>query len=1090
MTKRSVIDNEMSKNYQYLNQEFPILYNLCQSAEYHLYSDSSIAVIKLRLFGEKLTDLLFDIHFLEKPYSDNFYNRINQLVSERIISHKLSSLFNTIRIKGNIGAHQNKATESDGLTSLLTAFKLSKWFVATYGEEDYSFVDGLRFSKPENLDTRHAINELQLKLDTQEKELERYKSQLKKLSKEQEKEIIEKSESSSRKMEMNEEETRTLIDEQLRLSGWKVDTVTFNYKKNKTIPKRGEKIAIAEWKVGRLWADYALFIDQKLYGIIEAKKYASDISTDLGQSKVYAKAVEENNDIKLLDEWRAYKVPFLFSTNGRPYLKQLDTKSGIWFLDVRKERNTSRSIRGWFSPDGLKKLYEQDVAGAEEKLKKRDIDFLQSPSGLGLRDYQIKAIKTIEQKLIEEPEVKRRLIAMATGTGKTRTIIGLCYRLISTNRFRRILFLVDRRLLAEQAFDSFQDNKVEELSTFSDIYHVSKLKEVLPETDTRLHFATVQSMVKRLYQNADENKHIPIDTYDCIIIDEAHRGYLLDKEMDDEELVFKDQDDYVSKYRMVIDYFDAHAIGLTATPALHTTQIFGLPAYSYSYREAVIDGWLIDYEPPFEIITKLSKEGIKWKKGEKPKALDVENNTIIELDELEDELQIEVEGFNKNVITESFNKAVLKQLAQNLDPEGEEKTLIFAARDEHADMVVEILKKEFEEMGAGVPDDAIVKITGQSYKPKDLLRKFKNEKYPNIAVTVDLLTTGIDVPSICNLVFLRRIRSRILYEQMLGRATRLCDEIGKESFHIYDAVKLYEALGDFTKMKPLSPNPKTTFVQLANETKEIQSAERMAKQVEQILAKFHRKKQLIKDDEVEKFEFNSKGKSTSEFIDQLRSVISGESEMKFEDYQSLWKYLDKLKPLKKYQLVSEHEDKVIAMEQKFGKYGKPEDYIEEFTKYVKENQNKISALNIICTKPDLLDRKSLKELKLKLDEEGFSSSLLNKAWKATKNVDIAASIISYIRTLSLGTSLISHEVRTKKALDKIRSQKDWNKIQLKWLDRIEKQLLAETVLQKDDLEQAPFEEAGGLKRLDKIFDNNIEGIIQQINDLLYKKPTG
>ena len=183
-------------------------------------------------------------------------------------------------------------------------------------------------------------------------------------------------------------------------------------------------------------------------------------------------------------------------------------------------------------------------------------------SGLGLRYYQINAIKAIENKILHHSEDKQALLVMATGTGKTRTAIGLAYRLIKSDRFKRILFLTDRKLLAKQAFDDFKDKKVEDFNTFADIYQVSSIKEVLPDAESRIHFATVQGLVKRLFYNNDnEGKSgLSIDTYDCIIVDEAHRGYNLDRELDDDDLSFRDQDDYVSQYKRVIEYFDAHTV--------------------------------------------------------------------------------------------------------------------------------------------------------------------------------------------------------------------------------------------------------------------------------------------------------------------------------------------------------------------------------------------------------------------------------------------------------------------------------------------------------------------------------------------------
>jgi type I restriction enzyme, R subunit len=147
-----------------------------------------------------------------------------------------------------------------------------------------------------------------------------------------------------------------------------------------------------------------------------------------------------------------------------------------------------------------------------------------------------------------------------------------------------------------------------------------------------------------------------------------------------------------------------------------------------------------------------------------------------------DEIQLDVEAFNRKVITESFNRVVCEYLAQELDPSSRQKTLIFCVNDDHADLVVAQLKRAFQNQYGSIDEDAVIKITGNADKPLQLIRRYKNERLPNVAVTVDLLTTGIDVPDICNLVFLRRVNSRILYDQMLGRATRLCETIAKESF--------------------------------------------------------------------------------------------------------------------------------------------------------------------------------------------------------------------------------------------------------------------------------------------------------------------
>ncbi len=1076
----------MPSNFTFLSDEFPILANLAESAEYNVYADPVTALFKLRQFGETFVHILFDEHGMELPREATFHNCLKELEYDGMLPGRVKDLLFAIKSKGNDAVHGSKGTIEDAKTILFSAFKIAKWLCECYSVKAIDLSD-VKFKPPLEFDAKKALAELESSYKELEEKFKKLQSErtAEGISEERAKVIDERKKKATAKIEMSEAETRELIDAQLQQAGWEVNTNELNFKTHKTLPQRGKNMAIAEWRVGNKWADYALFIGAELYGIVEAKKYSQDISTNLRQSKIYAELADAKSGATLLGSWGNYKVPFLFSTNGRPFLEQIKTKSGIWFLDVRQELNRAKSLKAWYSPEGLIKLMEQDTQTANNKLKNTELDFLQSKSGLGLRDYQIKAIKAVENTLVNNPEQHRALLAMATGTGKTRTIMGLCYRLIQTNRFKRILFLVDRSLLGTQAFDTFNDTKVVDLNTFAEIYEVKGLKDIQPDKDTRIHFATVQGMVKRLFYS-DEDKSVPtVDAYDCIIIDEAHRGYLLDKEINEDDLSFKDQRDYVSKYRMVLDYFDAFAVGLTATPALHTTEIFGKPVFTYSYREAVIDGYLIDHDPPFIIKTELSEEGIVWKKGEKPKAYDKENNQIVELSELDDELAIEVANFNKLVITENFNRTVIAELVNHLDPESDEKTLIFAATDEHADRVVEYLKDAFSEIGLELTDNAIQKITGQSYDPEEQVKHYKNERQPNIAVTVDLLTTGIDVPQICNLVFLRRVKSRILYEQMLGRATRRCDDIDKEQFRIYDAVRLYEGLQDYTQMKPVVPNPKTSFKQLVDEFEHIDNDERAKVQVEQLLAKFQRKRKRLTDDKKEQFEYHTQGKTPEEFSEYLKGINNKAGSKELEKLDGLWRFLDELKPTPRMQMVSDHKDTFRGIERGYGKAHKPEDYLQSFKVFIEENINKIAALKIVCTRPKELDRESLKSLKIELDAAGFNAITLNTAWRDAKNEDIAADIISYIRTLAVGSALVSHKERIKRAVDKVRAMQQWNTMQNKWIDRFEKQLMQETILQKKDLNADPFSSKGGFEKINKLFSNQLETIIEVINDELY-----
>ncbi len=336
---------------------------------------------------------------------------------------------------------------------------------------------------------------------------------------------------------------------------------------------------------------------------------------------------------------------------------------------------------------------------------------------------------------------------------------------------------------------------------------------------------------------------------------------------------FRDEADYISKYRRVLDHFDAVRIGLTATPALHTTQIFGPPVFEYSYRQAVIDGWLVNHEPPYRLVTKLGEEGMKWQRGEEMKVLNTRTNQIQRFN-TPDEVQIDIDEFNRKVVTKNFNRTVCQALAEHIDPNRPGKTLIFCVNDLHADMVVGLLKAALDERYGAVHDDMVMKITGAADQPLELFRRFKNEQLPKIGVTVDLLTTGINVPEIVDLVFIRRVRSRILFDQMLGRATRLCPDLygpgqDKECFRVFDAVSIYEALQNVTDMRPVVTRPNISLEQLIQELCTVQDADFRQQVKEQLLAKLQRKR--LTDDQLRRLRAAT-GKDRTQLIQHIRAT--------------------------------------------------------------------------------------------------------------------------------------------------------------------------------------------------------------------------
>ncbi|MGE0999927.1 type I restriction-modification system endonuclease [Bacillus sp. Gnz1/3] len=1066
----------MNSNFSFFREKWDVLANLGETAERNVYHDPHTTLMKLRLFGETLTKFILASENIREVYGTTQVDRINTLRKEGLLEPELIDMFETLRRKGNYAVHEagyGKTEEAKLLVRI--AFRLSIWFMEVYGDWDFKEPEYIEPEQKEVIDSTRLQQEYDEKVKKLEEGLERARKQAEDESTDVKVERKKISKNFIRRHQLTEAETRTIIDEKLRSAGWEADTTTINHYKNGTLPEKNRNIAIAEWKVDGGRVDYALFIGLKLVGFIEAKAEKKTIPGALeSQTKTYAKQVVQHEDEVIIPTTGTYKVPFLYATNGRPYLRQLKEESGIWFWDSRKPLEHARPLEGWHSPGDLQLLLSQDDQEANRRLEEEKI------TKFGLRSYQQSAVLAAEAGLKEGQ--RRMLIAMATGTGKTRTAIALMYRLIKSKKCRRILFLVDRSSLGRQTEDALKDTKIEGYS-FADIYDVKSLEDLTPEVETKVHIATVQGMVRRLFYN--DNEQLPsVGQYDFIIIDEAHRGYTSDREMTEEELLFRDQNDYISQYRRVIDYFDAACLGLTATPALHTTEIFGMPIFKYSYSEAVLDGYLVDHEPPYLFQTELAKVGITFEKDTEVEVYDVDNG-VVQLEKMEDTVHFEVEQFNRRVITESFNRAVLTKLAEYIDPTGKEKTLIFAATDQHADLVVRLLKEAFQEFGDEVEDDAIVKITGSIYKPLDAIKRFKNERLPNVAVTVDLLTTGIDVPTITNLVFLRRVQSRILYDQMLGRATRLCPDIGKTHFNIYDAVGIYDKLHSYTEMKPVIKKQNYSIGELYESLTNAETEKEANFYREQLVAKIQRRKQRLDEEGKQKFEELSNGKSVDEWAKDVQTYTPQDAKQQ----TMLFTYMETYRVNGEKRYISNKEDTITDVIRGYGEgNSRPEDYLDGFVQFIQENINEIPALHLVCTRPKDLTRQDLRELITILETKGFKQSHLQTAWKQTKNEEIAADIISFIRQAALGEALVDHEARIKQAMQKVYSLHNWTPRQKKWLERIEKQLLQVPVLAptpEDAFSEEPFRSHGGYNLLKREFGDMIDNIVYTINENLY-----
>jgi len=349
--------------------------------------------------------------------------------------------------------------------------------------------------------------------------------------------------------------------------------------------------AVEEFPTASGPVDYALFVKGKLLGMIEAKRLSLGAEGVLGQTKRYSKGVANS-----IGEWREYKVPFLYSTNGEL----------IFHLDVRREKNTSYELTDFHSPQALWERLNRTSEQAEEWFQTKNVD-----ENKLLRPYQIKAVEAVEKAVISGK--RKMLLAMATGTGKTFTMVSSIYRLLKSGYAKRILFLVDRRVLAAQTISTIAAFETPEGSKLDKCYEVYSQKfrkddfeedeaydpKVLPEEyliqpqakHTFIYVSTIQRMSINLlgkeavsdfeYDVEASKLDIPIHTFDVIIADECHRGYSANE---------------TGRWKYVLDYFDAVKIGLTATPATHTLAMFQHNIFTYSTEEAVLDGFLVNYD--------------------------------------------------------------------------------------------------------------------------------------------------------------------------------------------------------------------------------------------------------------------------------------------------------------------------------------------------------------------------------------------------------------------------------------------------------------------------------------------------------------
>ncbi|MHB8886997.1 MAG: type I restriction-modification system endonuclease [Methylovirgula sp.] len=1118
-----------SPNFSFLARFEPELARLGALAEWAFHQDAPTALAKLRQFAEHIAKSLAARNGIVLDRRANFDETLRALQQEGRLPRQAGDVFHFLRKTGNAALHENVGTPEQALTGLKLAQQLGAWFMRGYGPDRNvnpgpfyppkppkdaaapleQEIDRLRAKLAETEDAaqkarREAEEAARARLDAEnlgkreaeeraqwerlaaeeasardevQRALDLLRAEARSLAPAQVAQQTQAAETADAAIEMDEADTRILIDSKLAAAGWTVDSSRLRYGAG-TKPDEAPAIAIAEWPTATGPVDYALFIDGRCVGLVEAKRARKDVPAVLLQAARYAEGINltETQRLPTAQVGKARGgVPFLFATNGRPYVKQMLTKSGIWFRDARRESDLPTALSDWFSPQDLKDRLAQNTDAAG--LAAEPFDYA------GLWPYQQEAVKAIENAVHHGQ--REILVAMATGTGKTRTCIALMYRLLKHKRFRRILFLVDRNALGEQTLQALANTELEGLLKFSESYNVADLDKKLPDKEDRVQVATVQAMVKRVISAEGVEDRPTPGTYDCIIVDEAHRGYTLDAELREEDLEFRSLDDYLSKYRRVLDYFDATKIALTATPALHTAEIFGAPVFRYSYRQAVVDGYLIDHAPPRRIKTALAMAGITFAAGDEVEIIDPHTGQI-DLFQTPDQVDFEIQEFNKKVYSKEFNRVVAEAIAAEIPPSAPGKTLLFAARDDHADTLVDQLRKALEAEYGPQPHDLVQKITGKVDRPNDHIRAFRNNPRPKYVVTVDLLTTGVDIPDICNLVFVRRVNSRILYDQMIGRATRRSDAIGKEIFRIFDAVDIYANLQAVTDMRPVVVDANISLDTLVSDFLRAPTDEDRLYVRDQIVVRLRRAINHFSEPQREAFE-RASGETPEAFLARLRTAPPHEVATWLQSQSAALAVASGTRPASRDQgvFISTHTDELVSVEDVFEGAASPEDYISAFERFVRENMNASPALIAATQKPRELTRKELKELAAELDENGFSEASLRRAYGRARNADIAAHIIGFVRQAALGDPLVPYAARVDSALTKIEAAKNWTPKQKQWLRRIGRVLKEQPVGDRAILSEPAFAAQGGFETVDAEFGHHLQDVLADFNEAIW-----
>ncbi|ATB26894.1 DEAD/DEAH box helicase family protein [Melittangium boletus] len=772
----SEVPHMKSHNFEFLRPRRAVLADLAGFAERYAHEDPASSLIKQRSFVELAVTTIYERYRLRPPFSDNLNDLMNAEPFRQSVPEVVQNKLHAVRKAGNHAAHPRRPITSQlSLECLAQLFDIARWFHVQVDGGDLSSAPKYTPPPPEPASatkTKDALEKLRLAEA-------KYESVLAALEAETQKRLaaeraatehateLEKLKEEGQKvasfLQFNEETTRRrLIDQALIAAGWNVGASGADTEQ----VRQEVRLTGMPTPTGEGFADYVLYGDDgKPLAVIEAKRTAKDARAGGEQARLYAACLEKKTGVR----------PVIFFTNG------VDV-----FLWDDAQGYPYRKVYGFYSKDSLEYLMHQ-------RANKRPLAAVEPNLAIANRMYQLEAVKRVCERF--EGKFRKALVVQATGTGKTRVAISLCDVLMRAGWVKRILFLCDRRELRKQADRVFKEFMPGEPRVIVDASTAN-------DRDKRIYLATYPAMMK-CFEDFD------VGFFDLIIADESHRS------------IYK-------KFRTLFQYFDALEVGLTATPVLrliehNTYELFGCedrdPTAHFSFDDA------IQSKPPFlvpfrvmVVSTKFRRDGFRYKDMTAEQQAELEDQ-----DPQAEAVDYDSEDLDKYFFNKDTTRAIWRSLMDSgiREATGSHvgKTIVFARSHAHAVHLAEVFSELYPQYGSTF----CRVIDNQEPKADQLIDDFKNpDSELNVAISVDMLDTGIDVPEVVNLVFAKPVRSYVKFWQMIGRGTRLRKDLfgpgrDKTEFLIFDHWRNFWFFDE--KYKETQPSPQKSLLQHLFETR-------------------------------------------------------------------------------------------------------------------------------------------------------------------------------------------------------------------------------------------------------------------------------